>query len=130
MRNNMKKALYLLALLAPVSGCYYDSVEELYPPASGGNVCDTAAYTYTLTIEPIITDNCNKCHSIKSAPSLGGNIVTEGHANLSVIAKNGKLYGSITHNPQYSAMPKSAAKLTTCEITYIKRWIDDGEPNN
>lgn len=130
MRNNIKKALYLLALLVPVSGCYYDSVEELYPPSSQGNACDTAAYTYALTIEPIITDNCNKCHSIKSASSLGGNIITEGHANLSVIAKNGKLYGSISHNSQYSAMPKSAAKLTTCEISYIKRWIADGELNN
>jgi hypothetical protein len=126
----MKKALYLLALLVPVSGCYYDSVEELYPPASGGNACDTATYTYTLTIEPIIADNCNKCHSVISAPALGGNIVTEGYANLSTLAKSGRLYGSITHNSKYSPMPKGAPKLGTCDITYISRWIADGEPNN
>jgi hypothetical protein len=125
-------ALTFLALAGSISSCYYDNEEELYPGAPNGSIsfCDTAAYTYALTIQPIIVDNCNKCHSIKSATSLGGNIVTEGYANLKVIADNGKLYGSITHNPKYSAMPKSAAKLTDCEITYISRWVADGEPNN
>jgi hypothetical protein len=111
------------------AGCYYDNEEELYPVATGTvQICDTAAYSYTLTIEPIIVSNCNKCHSIRSAPSLGGNIITEGYANLSALAKTGKLIGAVTHDKRYSAMPKGAAKLSYCDITFIKRWVADGEP--
>jgi hypothetical protein len=129
----MKSYLFILSLTvcAGSIGCYYDSEQALYPPVDTGTpVCDTAAFTYSTMIEPIIASNCNMCHSIASAPASGGNIVTEGYANLQALASNGRLYGAINHSPGYSAMPKNANKLSSCDITYIKRWIDSGTPNN
>jgi hypothetical protein len=46
------------------------------------------------------------------------------------LAVNGKLYGTIQHASGYKAMPQNKPKLSSCEIGWVKKWIDAGEPNN
>lgn len=89
--------------------------------------CDTTVYTYTGAVKPIITNQCQGCHS-GAAPSGGINLTT--HAGVQAVALNGKLYGAVNHVPGYSAMPKNGTKLSDCKITQIKKWIDAGAPNN
>jgi hypothetical protein len=40
------------------------------------------------------------------------------------------MYGAITHSAGFTPMPKDAAQLSACTIAKIKKWIDDGAPNN
>ncbi len=108
-----------------VSGCYYDSTEYLYPAQA--TTCDTTNITYSGTINPIIIDKCNSCHSI-AGPL--GNTTTEGYSNLKKLADNGKLYGSVSHSKGYVAMPNDGSNLSACQILYIKLWVNAGAPNN
>lgn len=118
-------ALLLMALL---SSCYWDNEETLY--GSTDTTCDTSAITYSGNIAPLLDYNCNSCHSTSDASALGGNIVLDQYSILVKYANNGSLLGSIQHKSGYEAMPKSASKLTSCEIATVKAWIDNGANND
>jgi mono/diheme cytochrome c family protein len=105
-----------------LNGCYYDIEEELYP---GSGTCDTTGATYTGKVEPIIRRSCYSCHG--TGIGLGG-ITLEGANNLKTYANNGQLMGSIEHRSGYSPMPKSAPRLSDCEIRTVQAWINAGQP--
>jgi len=124
----MKKMfLVLITLLVAMaylnSGCYYDKAEILYPDT----VCDTASVTYSATVAPVLSSFCNSCHS-GAAPSAG--IKLDTYNDVKIQAANGRLWGAISHSTSYSPMPKNAAKLNTCNLAKIKKWLDAGYPNN
>lgn len=122
--KRLPNSLILVTLLTLLfSGCYYDVEEELY---SNNGVCDTSSVTYTLTIAPIINSSCNSCHS-GSAPS--GNIDLSNYSNVKLQADNGALYGSMSHDPNWSQMPQGGNKLDDCTLQKVKVWIDKGVPN-
>jgi hypothetical protein len=117
-------SIFIIALV--LNSCYYDKADLLYPPKSAN--CDTTiAVTYSAKVVPILTTQCYSCHLGASA---GGGIVMGTHATDKVIALNGKLYGTINYSSGFSPMPKGGAKMNTCDIGIIKRWIDAGAPNN
>ncbi|MBI5372431.1 MAG: c-type cytochrome [Sphingobacteriales bacterium] len=89
--------------------------------------CDTAVFTYSGAIKPIMDAKCAGCHNPNN---LGGNIDVSTYNPLKTVALNGKLYGSVAHQLGYSPMPKGAAKLSDCEITQIQKWIAAGTLNN
>lgn len=124
----MKKVLLSIVTLFAVflfSSCYNDKEELLYP---NGSSCDTvASVTYTKSVVPILQQFCYSCHS-GSSPS--GGILMGTYASDKAIGANGKLYGSINHSSGYSPMPQGMAKLTSCQIAKIKKWIDSGMANN
>ena len=124
----MKKLLFISSVcVLLLSACYRDVEEELYPPGSGGG-CETTNVTYAATVAPLLQSNgCMGCHG-GSAPS--GNISLQGYANVRAAALNGKLYGAINHSPGFSPMPKGGNKMSSCNISKIKAWIDAGSLNN
>jgi uncharacterized membrane protein len=126
----MKNRFHLVMLFTVIvlfSSCYYDKEELLYPTGALTN-CDTVGtISYSAKVVPILQQKCYSCHSV-SFPS--GNVAMSTYATDKAIAVNGSLYGSINHANGYSPMPKGAAKMTTCEIATIKKWIDAGSPNN
>lgn len=125
----MKILIFVLLLITFLIGsCYYDSNESLYPQVAAA--CDTSNVTYSASVTRILNSNCMVCHSNSQAGSLGGNIKLENFADVKTYATNGRLYGAIAHLNGYSPMPKGASKLSNCEITTIKKWIDTGAPNN
>jgi uncharacterized membrane protein len=89
--------------------------------------CDTANVKYSTHIKPIIQNACQGCHS-GTAPGGGINLAT--YAGVKAIADNGKFLGSISQLTGYSAMPKNGSKLTDCQITMVKLWINQGAPEN
>ena len=89
--------------------------------------CDSVNVSYTGEVWPIIQNKCKGCHS-GSAP--GGNILLTDYNTVSTIAANPKFMGSILHASGYSAMPKNAAMLSTCEIGVLRNWIAEGKQNN
>jgi len=111
-------------------GCYNDTKEELYGLSSQNVKCDTTGITYSKSIAGIINANCNACHSSGQAPRNGNGIVLDNYADLVIQADNGKLVGSIAHSPGYNAMPPNASKISACDITFIRHWIEIGKPNN
>lgn len=126
-RDFMKTmSVCLLISFAFLSGCYYDTKENLYP--SLDNTCtDTVNVTYTLKIVPILNNYCNSCHS---GSSPGGNIRLDAYASVKTSVDNGKLISSITHTGTASPMPKGGGKLDDCKIAAFSKWINGGAPNN
>ena len=120
----------LASLIVVATSCYYDNEEYLYPTDNTILPCDTVAVSYSLHIAPLIASKCMSCHSVAAAPSAGGNVVLEGYANTQKAAASGKLLGAVTQASGYAAMPKNANKLSYCQITYIRRWVEGNSLNN
>jgi len=89
--------------------------------------CDTATFTYSGAIKPIMDNKCAGCHN---PANLGGNIDISTYSTVRVVALNGKLYGSVSHQAGYSPMPKNSTKLSDCEIRQVQKWIAAGSLNN
>ena len=89
--------------------------------------CDTAGVmTYSRSMVPVMVANCNVCHSTAVA---SGNVITDNYDGLSIIAKNGRLWAAVNHNGALP-MPQGSPKLSACDLTKIKKWVDAGSPNN
>ncbi len=128
MQNNMmishllKAAVALcVAILVMLSACSSDSEDEVEPG------CDLANVTYSETIVPIMETHCNTCHS-GASPSAG--IVTAEYEGLREVALDGRLVGSVNHDPEYSAMPQGQPQLDECPREQIAAWVDDGAQDN
>jgi uncharacterized membrane protein len=89
--------------------------------------CDTAVFTYSGAVKPIIDNKCAGCHNPANP---GGNIILSTYDAVKTVAINGKLYGSVAQQAGYSPMPKNGIKLSDCEIRQIQKWINAGSPNN
>jgi len=114
----------VLSGMISFTGCYYDDEDNLYPQVGG---CDTSNVTYSATISVIMSSNCNSCHS-GSTPQ--GNLKTDNYTDLKTIADNGKLWGAVNHENGFSQMPKDRPKLSDCDLSKIRIWIDGGALNN
>jgi uncharacterized membrane protein len=117
---------------APMSGTQLAVIEKWISQGARNNSCiesgcDTTNVKYSSHIKPLIQNACQGCHS-GSAP--GGGIDLATYAGVKAIADNGKFYGSISHLSGYSAMPKNGNKLTECQISMVKIWINQGAPQN
>ncbi|MDI1233109.1 MAG: hypothetical protein PSX81_02375 [bacterium] len=84
--------------------------------------CDTAKYAYAADIAPIISKNCNGCHST-GATKLGT------WAQLNIQAQNNNLWRDINLTSGPNKMPP-AASLSVCDKNKIQKWINAGAPNN
>jgi ribosomal protein S16 len=89
--------------------------------------CDTAVFTFSGAVKPIIDNKCVGCHN---PSNLGGNIDLSNYNPVKTVALNGKLYGSVAQLNGYSPMPKNGIKLSDCEIRQIQKWINAGSLNN
>jgi hypothetical protein len=107
-----------------LSGCYYDSEEELY----GAGSCDTSHITYSTTITGIINNyGCLTCHS-GVAPVAG--FTLESYSDVKAKVLDNRLLGAINHDPGFAPMPQNLPKMSDCDITKVRLWIEAGAPNN
>ena len=104
--------------------CVSDIEEEIAPASF---TCDTEGVTFSGTVLPLIEANCYQCHDAATRTS-GVNL--EGYDNIKARAVTGQLVGVISHAPGFAQMPKNRAQLPTCDIESIKKWIEDGTPQN
>ncbi len=119
---NVRKFLFLVLILSTIASCTYDSADLLYPAGE----CNTADMSYINDVVPIMSKNCYSCHS---ADQNQGGITIDDYANIKLSADNGSLLGSIKH-VGYSAMPRGASKLNSCDISKVEAWINQGTKNN
>jgi hypothetical protein len=112
--------------MSMLNGCAYDNAEELFADQPAKE-CDAASATYSLTISPILDQNCRTCHNTKLKT---GDIVLESYEQVKRYADNGLLVGVTSHAPGFDPMPQGMPKLSDCDIARIKKWVDDKAPNN
>ena len=129
MRVNRNKgfiiAIIFTAAIISISlnSCYYDKAELLYPTT----ICDTAVVKYSTSVLPVLSSNCISCHG-GTTPSAGINLDT--YTGVKQQVDNGRLWGAVSHSPNYSPMPKNSNKLNTCSLEKIRIWIAAGAANN
>jgi len=115
-----------LSVIIILYGCYYDNEEQLYPVSPDKN-CDTANITYSGHIAKTLSMYCYSCHG-SSYKQTGNGIQLNKYS--SVIKYYDRIIGAITHDSQYSEMPKGASKLGDCNINQFVIWKNEGSPNN
>ncbi|HLN54026.1 MAG TPA: hypothetical protein VK212_09990 [Lentimicrobium sp.] len=122
----MKSKLLLPCVVAIVAlmttSCYNDSEEALYPAG-----CDTTNVSYSQTIQPILSQNCNSCHN--STENNAG-VITENYNDLITHVNSGIFWKAVNHETGVVPMPFEGQKLQQCDLDRIKAWIDNGAPNN
>jgi uncharacterized membrane protein len=91
------------------------------------STCDSTQFKYGANISAIMGTYCTGCHS-GAAPS--GNIDLSNYNGIKLQVTNARLVGAVTHAVGYFPMPKSGGKLSDCQITQIKKWIEAGALNN
>ena len=125
MRSILKYLLPFTFIAMIITGCYYDNEEELYPGAANCTVPETS--TFSGSVLPLLNNRCNSCHGGVS-PSGGIKLTT--YTDVMKYVNNESLMGSINHLAGFSAMPKNAGKMSSCDIGTIQKWIDSGALNN
>ena len=114
-----------------LTGCYYDTEEELYPD-SGSTTCDTVSVSYATDIVPIISAKCSTpgCHAGVNAAA-GIPLETYVGVKEYLDADKARFISSIIWDGNASNMPKgSSTKISDCNINTIRAWINAGYPNN
>ena len=119
----------LVVLIMVLSSCYYDNEEYLYPETAN---CVTENMSFANDVWPVISSTCTGCHG-GANPS--GGVRLENYNDVAaagaIDAGNyGSLYGTISHAPGNSPMPKNGNQLPDCTISQIKAWIDQGRLDN
>lgn len=94
---------------------------------SCSSACDTSQFTYAAVIKPIISNQCQGCHTGTAA---GGGIDLSTYNGVKSVASNGQLWGSVHKDPGFAPMPPAGTGLSSCQLTQMKKWIDAGAPNN
>lgn len=134
----MKKAFFLIPLILTsvliliTKSCTYHNEEELYPTTTT-TTCDTTNAQFAAFISPLIRSTCaiSGCHTAASAPvSAGVNLSSYTTIKSYITSSKTAFLGSIKHDPRFSTMPKSAPKLSDCNIKKIEVWINAGLLNN
>jgi hypothetical protein len=125
MKKILKSIFILSALLLLFTGCYNDNEADLYPFSS--TPCDSTNVTYSQTMAPIMSANCNVCHSTAMA---SGGVITDTYAGLSTVAGNGKLWGGVNWATGFNPMPNGGSQLSPCYLGEIKKWINQGYRDN
>jgi hypothetical protein len=123
------KNLFIPIIALILSSCYYDNQESLYGNPNQG--CDTTAVKFSTHILPILQANCYVCHSATLvAEGGGGGYNLQNFTTLQTLALNGHLVGAVSHTSGYSPMPKYGNKLSDCNISTFKIWVNNGALNN
>ncbi len=94
--------------------------------SDAGN-CDLTNVTYTKSIKPILDTWCTGCHS---GGSPQGAVDLSNYTSVQTYVKNGKLSAAVNWTSGYVAMPYKSNKLSPCNLSKIKTWIDAGALNN
>lgn len=110
------------------------AIQQIYTWISQGalnnqcDACDTAGVIrYSTHIVSLLQTQCNGCHTGASA---SGGIDLSTYSGVQLSATNGSLWGAVSHQTGFTAMPQNAAKLSACDLTKFQKWIQNGAQNN
>ncbi len=128
------KILYGFLILAFLVACEAENEEDLFaPPPSTMMMMDTTstdttgsmAVSFSSTIAPLIRNNCavSGCHQANATfPTM------ETYAQIKMQADGGRIRARAVE--QMTMPPSGRPDLTSQQISDLKEWLDNGEPNN
>jgi hypothetical protein len=88
--------------------------------------CDTTKFDWSTTIRPIMDVYCRGCH-FKDYP--GGGINLDYHSQVQEAALDGLLWESVIGQAPARLMPLDKP-MPDCQITQIRKWIENGAPRD
>lgn len=88
------------------------------------DACDTTDYTFNTRISPIIATSCATSTGCHASGSTYGQFTS--YANIKPYIDNGAIYNRAVVQ---QTMPP-AGPLPDCDLAALKKWIEDGAPNN
>lgn len=116
---------------APLSASNISAIQKWINQGARNNQCnascDTAVFTYSGAVVPLVNTFCKGCHN---PASLGGGVDLSTYVSVKSVASTGRLVGSIKHNAGYVPMPQGGNQLQDCQIRQIEKWIQAGMLNN
>ena len=116
------KIVFMLPLigLLLLESCYRDKEDLLY----GTDNCDTTTVSFTADIMPIINNSCATvgCH-VQGGSGVG---IFENYTQIKSKVDDGSFEQRVVVQQD---MPPSGP-LSDCQIKHIKKWINDGAPDN
>ncbi len=89
--------------------------------------CDTTNFTFSGSIQPLLNLYCVGCHNANTA---NGNVRLDNYETVALVAEDGRLLGTVSHEPGFTPMPFNGNRLQECNISQIRKWIESGNPNN
>ena len=131
-RNLFLGAVGLVVVTAMISTSCSNNSKEVLFANNPQPICDTVNIKYSSSIKQIIDANCLSCHSASNSGALGGGTILDDYNNLfnNLDTTTGSGGGSLFININSGRMPKNQAKLNSCEIAKIGKWISEGAKNN
>ncbi|MBB1285502.1 hypothetical protein HRH25_14045 [Flavisolibacter sp. BT320] len=127
----MIRFLYLAGIACLATACSSNKARQDNP--GGGNNpgnCATANITYTTGVSAIIGANgCLGCHG--ATPTAPFSLQTYEQVKAKAAetrSGNSVLYGAVAHLSGFSPMPQGMGKISACDISKIKAWVDAGMP--
>lgn len=116
----MRLGILLVILIIGLSSCEHE-------PILTNDDCELSTVSFSLTIKGILQTHCESCHNANNPQ---GNVLLTTYDEVLIRVNDGSLYGSVNHDTAFTAMPYQMEQLDSCKIKQIKKWIDDGAPNN
>ncbi|NND07315.1 MAG: hypothetical protein HKN87_13140 [Saprospiraceae bacterium] len=104
-----------------------DTLQTSLDPEVNISDCDTSEVSFSTSIVPLISEKCLQCHS-GNAP-LGG-VHLDSYEGVKKVADSGRLYGALSWQAGYEAMPQGADRLPPCELQNVNAWVNAGALNN
>jgi hypothetical protein len=118
-----RPALATVSCALLLTACAYDNKEDLLSKDPAPD-CGPMLSTYSADVAPLLQQKCNGCHNSQFLFGL------QTYAQVRTVALDGSLVGSVSHAAGFQAMPQNGTKLSDCEITLIRRWVEGGALNN
>ena len=88
---------------------------------------DTTQFKYRSTIAPLINKYCTGCHF---GNYNSGNVLLTRYSEVKAVVDSNKLYQVIANIDGFPKMPTGVVTMQPNEIVQIRKWIEDGAPNN
>ncbi len=127
----------IAGLVYSFTGCVYDKKDVI-----SANTCDTITVSYSQTIAPILSTNCYSCHNATNANNNGDGIEFDTYITLKSVVDSGWMLPAVNWQinllpPSYDSligspgnMPLGLPQLSTCELSQISAWVNQGAKNN
>jgi mono/diheme cytochrome c family protein len=91
------------------------------------STCDTTQFTYTNGISQIFGTYCVGCHGSSSA-SVGVILSDYANAKAAVTSQGATFLNALNFKLSTVQNMPPATPLSSCQITQITKWIDNGMP--
>lgn len=88
---------------------------------------DTSSFSFKRDIRPLINKYCTGCHYGNYASD---SLELISYPQIKSQVDQHRLYESITGQPGFVRMPYDGVVMQPAEIIKVRKWIEDGAPNN